>query len=805
MSEPPTSKGGLVPPSLTVLAPAAAADETRLQEPRWRSILRRGLPVIGVLLVVVLLAIVFLYVYDSNRRGALALSNDLISSIDHRVSVQLQAYLAPAEQFLDLEAGVTGARGVFEGGAAAEQFALQALPKIGPVTGFDYGDAEGNFLYVVRNSLGGYDTKTVDRRGGGHRVSWVRRDAHGAVTETGEDPNDKFDPRERPWYKGAEAARKSFWTDTYLFFTVHKPGITFSVPQYDEKGALKAVLGVDIELATLCTFLKQLTIGTTGRAIVIERTGRIVAYPSDNWLPADRPDVVAPLLDELGDSILTRAYNRLRVEGYGHKIIDIDNRRIIVSTGQVNLLADRRWVVLIVVPESDFIGFVTNSSWVALAVSIVMVLVVAALAGLLAWRSLLAERRAAAADIRQQALEMRTQAITDLARQTTVDVEVSGNHLHQVTENAAAVCRAKRAAVWHLGPDGRILRCIDCFDRGAGEHTSGLELHRDELPNLFATLSKGESIDTIRTGRDRRTSELFALYLDPLGIGHVYVAPIAAGSRALGMLTIEDPRIGSRTAGMTAFCDGLASLLALRFSAAASLAAAPSAPVSPVATSVPRPAVEAKKAEDLANRRGRLQRTLLHHDISTDGLGDNLVDVASVGVIKFPDWTSMAKRPTDSGQRTIMDVVVHEIRQTIEKSGVTYAGFLDDLFVLAAFSTEKEAITVDAHRVAQAILDVRDRLAELEEKWDLRLDYRLAIDVGSIMNSAVATEPPSRNVWGNAVGVAKVLAESTGRRAISVSESAYELLSDVFLFRPRGSYFLPEIGTMRLFVLVGRV
>ena len=43
------------------------------------------------------------------------------------------------------------------------------------------------------------------------------------------------------------------------------------------------------------------------------------------------------------------------------------------------------------------------------------------------------------------------------------------------------------------------------------------------------------------------------------------------------------------------------------------------------------------------------------------------------------------------------------------------------------------------------------------------------------------------------------------RRTIVASETAYEMLSDHFLFRPRGSYFLPETGNMRTFVLVGRI
>ncbi len=54
------------------------------------------------------------------------------------------------------------------------------------------------------------------------------------------------------------------------------------------------VLSVDIELATLCAFLKQLGIGVSGKALIIDKQGRIVAYPSDDWLPADRPDVTSP-------------------------------------------------------------------------------------------------------------------------------------------------------------------------------------------------------------------------------------------------------------------------------------------------------------------------------------------------------------------------------------------------------------------------------------------------------------------------------------------------------------------------------
>ena len=49
---------------------------------------------------------------------------------------------------------------------------------------------------------------------------------------------------------------------------------------------------------------------------------------------------------------------------------------------------------------------------------------------------------------------------------------------------AAAACGAKRVAVWRLSADRTTLLCEDCFDQTTQDHTTGMELHRDQLPDL---------------------------------------------------------------------------------------------------------------------------------------------------------------------------------------------------------------------------------------------------------------------------------------------------------------------------------
>src|SRR6185436_7490441 len=107
----------------------------------------------------------------------------------------------------------------------------------------------------------------------------------------------------------------------------------------------------------------------------------------------------------------------------------------------------------------------------------------------------------------------------------------------QASEHAAAACAAKRVAIWRLSDDGRTLACEDCYDAAARDHTSGLTLHRDELPNLFAALDKGAVIDTADARHDRRTAELHTAYLEPLEIDNVYLAPILYDGRAIGLIS----------------------------------------------------------------------------------------------------------------------------------------------------------------------------------------------------------------------------------------------------------------------------
>ena len=286
-----------------------------------------------------------------------------------------------------------------------------------------------------------------------------------------------------------------------VFFTLRRPGITYALPHYAANRRLVAVLGVDIELSR-AQHLSQEPRDRPARQGAGDRRqgpGDRLSRPTTGS-PTPRKARTLPQLDELGDPTADpHLQPAARSRAFGRKLLDFGSQRIIVSSGALKALTGRNWSVLIVAPESDFLGFVTSSGWLALALSGVVFLLMAALAVLMMWRSLQAERRDRAARERHQALEARAQTLAELAaalqpdgprhRPTACARRPSARRRSARPSGSASGTSPPTAAPWSA-------RTISI--RSANAHTAGAELYRDEFPRLFAALEELAEIDAPR-------------------------------------------------------------------------------------------------------------------------------------------------------------------------------------------------------------------------------------------------------------------------------------------------------------------
>jgi len=175
----------------------------------------------------------------------------------------------------------------------------------------------------------------------------------------------KFNTVGRPWYRAAIAADGPTWGSVYVWIRGGKGetlGVSYVEPFRDEKGALLGVINCELTLADISAFLKRLEIGKTGEAFIIERDGSLVATSRGLNCMKDGtgrlPAVEAP--DERIAAAARELPNRFGALASINGIQRADATLVGEPTQMVvSSFRNRRnldWLIVTLVPDSDFLG-----------------------------------------------------------------------------------------------------------------------------------------------------------------------------------------------------------------------------------------------------------------------------------------------------------------------------------------------------------------------------------------------------------------------------------------------------------------
>ncbi|HUK06325.1 MAG TPA: adenylate/guanylate cyclase domain-containing protein [Stellaceae bacterium] len=761
--------------------------EDALHEQRRRRRLwaRVGVPIAAVILVAAVLIGIAFYSYEANRTGVLGLSDALLQELQERIDFQVEGYLEPAVRATQLVRDMavnTPASFRFE---VFERLAMNSLARLPEVDAFYVADPSGNFTMVQHNETGGIDTKVIRNTEGQRQVMWIRRNAAGAEIARDLDPNDTYDPRTRSWYTGALETDKTFWTSPYIFFSKQIPGITASTHLSDPSGN-SFVFGVDISLKAISDFLASLNIGQRGRAVIIDNQGVIIAMADVGRMIQRKDGQFNPAhIDQIGDAELTAAYDRYRVEGYGRRVITVDGKRIVSIVAP--LAEERAWKMIIVVPQSDFTGFVRSNTQKMLVMSLVAIGVVAALATLLVRQGLRTDRAARLLLDRSHTIERESTAFATLVAHPELFDPTQQTPPHVLTEVLADVTSARRASALRLIEGTNTLRCEDSYDRESGSHVHGYELSQSEAPNFFSYLATGEELELANAADDYRTAELHRIVMHPLGSRALTVLPVRSAGHVLGAICLEDAQ---RIAGTHDFLRAVANMLAIR------MATVPSAArhrEEEATTAVPAVAElgERNFAAELAVR-----------GIEVAGLAADVYPSAAVMVLKFGDPAALATRVADSDS-TVADTIASTLQQVGSEHGISYMKMVGSDVVAAAGWLPGD--TNAMHRVADTALAMRESCLKLLEDAGLAPSFRIGLDCGIAIGGGIGHQPRVFNLWGEALTTAEAMAASTMPGAIQATASVHSLLARDCLFRPRGSFYLPRVGSVQTFILASRL
>jgi adenylate cyclase len=761
-----------------------AEDAVAVRRRRRRALFRLGIPILGVTLVVAAIFVIALYSYAANRRGAIALSDDLLDTLDAQIAQRVAAFLDPSERTLRLMRSVAADVPMTERRASDERYAIGVLMELPQIAGVYVGDSTGNFM-MVRRRDDGVQTKQIINQPGNRKIFLIDRNAAGDEVARREDPTDAYDPRTRPWFKGALQTDDVYWTGIYIFFSDRKPGVTVS-SRVPDPGGIDRVFGVDVTLDELSRFLASLEIGAEGRALIMDGEGQVIAVPnSEKFIKPVGDEFVPPKVDELSDPVLTAAFDRFRVEGQGRRILEREDVRYISSATPLPG-SGRNWWILIVVPEDDFIGFVASNNRTALAMSLVIVLAVIGLSILLVRQGLRSDRSIRLMTERGRNLSRQSAAYTAISDQIA---KRAGELPPALTEGLVDVTRARRASVWRLEADNQILRCSDSYDRDSQGHSGGFELHRRELPAFFELLESDEEVALADAAADRRSAQFHTLIMQSLGSRAIAIVPLRRAGTVVGTICLED---AGPLDGVRDFLRTTAAMVSAILAPGARDDRPPTAR---------KPVARAQASEDDA------VQPILSADLapkSTDHAhlrAEHFTDVAVMS-LSLTGATQLAKKcgAADTG----MAVQISELLQEIaSEHGITYLKFVgQDAIAAAGFDRQDQ----DAMNwIAALAIAVRDRLSELIDTAGPGAEFRIGLGFGGCYGCLVGRERQQFNLWGEAFETAHHMARSAAPGAIQASAGAYARLRQDFLFRPRGTFYLPGVGQSRTFVLAGQL
>jgi class 3 adenylate cyclase len=797
--------------------------DTQRRHRARRRLLRIAIPVACVIVMLGAILIIAALSYHHNRRDALALSDDLLALLKQRVEMQVKDYLVPASKLPHIAAGLLRDQD-FGGGLPAliEPLALHILETYPQLAMFYVANPQGHFTMGKRMPDGSIHTKMIVRSDAGVETTWRRRNSQGEITGVETVSDETYDPRVRPWYRGAVEKQSLYWSDIYIFFTDQKPGMTISLPIRRGDGDLLGVVGLDIALEHLSAFLASLKIGQHGRAMIVDEHGRLVAYPDLSRTFKQVGDQLHPAaLETLNDLVLTRAFNRLRIEGEGHRQLDVEGQRYISAAASLRLIVGRHWSVLIVARESDFVGFVAKNNRRALMMSLGIVGLTSLLATLLMVQGLRADRNAQLVLDRQHQLEAQSRAFAALASQAALFDPEDEASLAKLTEIACDAVDVRRVSLWTRTEGGTVLICDDCYDRDSDGHTRGVRLARYDLSPVFEVLDQGGELAVIKADDDPRTAELHRVYLHPFGCQALLAAPIVHQGMSVGSIWFEDERrVVDWSPEILTFARALASMLALRLTAdvrseARVTAGAavetlegeetlmPMASAPPVVGSSVAPRQAMRRTTIAPDRTTVFMARLAARGLDQKNMGAHVFADTTVLVIQLTDPLALAERLHAENTRSIADHLVCTLEDLAAAHGMEYLKIMSDEIVCAAGFAD------DPNHGARVILDValelQARCIRLFVDLHTRMEFRIGVDTGAVIGSPIGREGHAYNLWGEAARVAKWMAETGIAGAIQVSESTYQRMRDRYLFSVRGAYYLQDVGELSTYILMGRI
>jgi len=176
-----------------------------------------------------------------------------------------------------------------------------------------------------------------------------------------------YDPRNRPWYQGAEKNKKLYWTDPYpYFYSKNSVGFSATQPFYDSAGNLEWVISADLSLQLFSQFLEEHPITEHGKAYILDGNGNILLPPISLQTPQG--------------AILEKAFQTYKVFRESNFSYKSGGKSYLASRQPFPIPYEKQWSLFFIAPYADFFAKIEEAQRVAVLLSLAILIAASLLA-----------------------------------------------------------------------------------------------------------------------------------------------------------------------------------------------------------------------------------------------------------------------------------------------------------------------------------------------------------------------------------------------------------------------------------------
>ncbi|MBD2345174.1 hybrid sensor histidine kinase/response regulator [Anabaena subtropica] len=308
--------------------------------------------------------------FKNGQRAVNELADQLMMKVNDLVDQHLDTYLATPHQInqINIDATQLGMLNLENFQLTGRYFWQQM--RVFNIGYISFANPPGEFIGVERLDNGSLLINEVSQKNGIGRLYVYNTNDQGDRHQLKAIKD--YDPRVEAWYTDAVKVGKPVWSQIYSW--EDKPevlSISASYPINDGANKFVGVISVDLILSQVSSFLANLEVGKTGEIFILERSGLLVAS-STSEPPYNLMNGKAQRLSALqSNNYLIQGTTNYLQQNFGQlqniknnqeAVLELEGERHFVQIKPWNDQVGLDWLVIIVVPERDFMAEVNTNN-----------------------------------------------------------------------------------------------------------------------------------------------------------------------------------------------------------------------------------------------------------------------------------------------------------------------------------------------------------------------------------------------------------------------------------------------------------